>query len=408
MTAAPPVAYRAEKRLGQHFLHDSSIVESIVDACQHVIAAQQETDHAPSLDSATATTATNCEHRGTSKTDGDNDGVADRAPCHAIVEIGCGQGALTKSLVALAKPAGLPLIAVDIDQRAESAIDHISDATFVLADATTVMPWSISAAMTATRLGQASTQTNEGTSDDPLNAPSCRGGRPLVVGNLPYNVGTKMLLAWMASPAKCLGFVVMVQAEVAARMLAPPHLPKRRRTSNGDHACENTPPPTPPTPPHLPPSGQPPATAEQGATRQSKDAFKILTQRDAAMPRSFARRMERGALSVLVQAQADWFYWLDVAPDAFDPPPKVQSTVLVGIPKRDPLSAEQWQQLQNTMATGFAQRRQTLKKKFPHARLEQAGIDSSMRAEELTNSDWMRLSGLVDTSVLPRCPTSHG
>jgi 16S rRNA (adenine1518-N6/adenine1519-N6)-dimethyltransferase len=43
-----------------------------------------------------------------------------------------------------------------------------------------------------------------------------------IVANLPYNVGTKLLLGWLARPAAFESVTVMLQKEVVERIVAPP------------------------------------------------------------------------------------------------------------------------------------------------------------------------------------------
>lgn len=118
---------------------------------------------------------------------------------------------------------------------------------------------------------------------------------------------------------------------------------------------------------------------------------------------------ERGYLSVFVEAYCDAQPLFDVPPTAFNPPPKVWSSVVrLRAVKRDVMSGVNESVLWRIVSAGFAQRRKTI---FNNLRaisgnlsdliesrgginplLEQAGISPRARAETLTLEDWTRLA----------------
>ena len=148
LSCAPSM--RAKKFFGQHFLRDVSVVQAIVDA----------------LDA----------------------GAQDN-----VLEIGPGEGVLTKELVQDAKR----LIAVDIDPEAIQTTRAAVPSPKLELIERNVLEYSVS------------------------DVDRLFDGEPwLLVGNLPYNI-TSDLLTWMLSDASGpKRMVVMVQKEVADRMMA--------------------------------------------------------------------------------------------------------------------------------------------------------------------------------------------
>ena len=111
-----------------------------------------------------------------------------------VVEIGPGHGALTDDLAARAPR----LFAIELDDDlAATLAARFADRTAVTVVHESVLDW------------------------DP--APALGGGRVVhVAGNIPYNITSPILfrlLAWRPAPAR---IVLMIQKEVADRLLAPP------------------------------------------------------------------------------------------------------------------------------------------------------------------------------------------
>ena len=148
----------------------------------------------------------------------------------------------------------------------------------------------------------------------------------MVIANLPYNVGTQLIIDWLQlaalqGPAALTGFTVMLQKEVAERMVAVV----------GD------------------------------------DAY--------------------GRLSVIMQQLTDAAILFEVPASAFTPPPKVTSAILrariLDKPREDvPLKA-----LERVVAAAFNNRRKMLRQSLKSlgvdaiALCERAGIDPTLRAE---------------------------
>ena len=114
---------------------------------------------------------------------------------HSVAEIGPGPGGLTRALLLRGTEK---LVAIEMDERFIPALAEIGD-------------------QSEGRLEIA--QGDALKYDIPANLPAPRK----IVANLPYNVGTKMLINWItASPIFWSQLVLMFQLEVAQRVVAAP------------------------------------------------------------------------------------------------------------------------------------------------------------------------------------------
>ena len=104
-----------------------------------------------------------------------------------------------------------------------------------------------------------------------------------------------------------------------------------------------------------------------------------------------------GRLSLMAQLWCETTALFDIPPDAFDPPPKVDSAVVRLVPRAAPA----WQiddlaTFDETVRLAFAQRRKMLRKTFAHwmnaAALEALDIDPTARAETLDGAAFARLA----------------
>jgi 16S rRNA (adenine1518-N6/adenine1519-N6)-dimethyltransferase len=117
----------------------------------------------------------------------------------AVIEVGPGPGGLTRALLAA---GAARVIAIEKDARFRPALEEVSNAvdgrlTIVEADALSV--------------------------DEPEMLAAHAPGMPaLVVANLPYNVGTPLLVKWLSAPRWWAALVLMFQEEVARRIVAAP------------------------------------------------------------------------------------------------------------------------------------------------------------------------------------------
>lgn len=215
-----------------------------------------------------------------------------------IIEIGPGPGGLTRALVASDAAA---VVAVEKDARCVAALQSL------LAHA------------------QGKLQLHEA---DALSAPLAtlapepRG----IIANLPYNVGTQLIVQWLQDlvqqgPQSWQVMAVMLQQEVAARFVAGP----------GSKAY--------------------------------------------------------GRLSVLMHWLCDAHVAFDVPPGAFSPPPKVTSAVLVARPLPAPRYVAELADMERVVAAAFNQRRKMLRSALKALGVDvetlcaQAGVDATLRAE---------------------------
>lgn len=223
------------------------------------------------------------------------------------VEIGPGPGGLTRGL--LLEGAGR-VIAIEKDPRCRAALAEIASAA-------------------AGRLEILEADALQVELSDLGEAPR------RIVANLPYNVGTPLLTAWLAriaeEPALLESVTVMLQQEVAQRLVAVP------------------------------------------------------------------RTKQYGRLSVLTQWLCETRLLLDLPPRAFVPPPKVVSSVVQLTPRAQPLAPAPRPALERVTQAAFGQRRkmlrQSLKSLGDAARLlRETGLPETARAEELTVEDFCALA----------------
>ncbi|TJV02952.1 MAG: 16S rRNA (adenine(1518)-N(6)/adenine(1519)-N(6))-dimethyltransferase RsmA [Mesorhizobium sp.] len=160
------------------------------------------------------------------------------------------------------------------------------------------------------------------------------GARTKIVANLPYNIGTELLIRWLTVtdwPPFYASMTLMFQREVAQRIVAAP----------------------------------------------DSDAY--------------------GRLGVLAGWRTQARIAFDVPPQAFTPPPKVTSSVVHLEPRATPLPADV-KKLGRVTEAAFGQRRKMLRQSVKslggEALLERAGIDPTRRAETLSVEEFVRLTNL--------------
>ncbi|MDP3738208.1 MAG: 16S rRNA (adenine(1518)-N(6)/adenine(1519)-N(6))-dimethyltransferase RsmA [Hyphomonadaceae bacterium] len=232
---------------------------------------------------------------------------------HTVIEVGPGPGGLTRALL----DAGVKkLIAIELDDR--------------FADGLAAWPETASGRLVVVR-GDAREI------DEARLVREAGGNFPaMIVANLPYNVGTPLVVKWLkagaASPENWRGpMVLMFQKEVALRICAAP---------GDDHY---------------------------------------------------------GRLAVLVHAAAGARIAMTLPPGAFRPPPKVDSAVVVLTPLPADQAFEDLDALETLTSAAFGQRRKMLRSALksleggPEA-LAAAGIDPTRRAETLTQAEFRRLT----------------
>ena len=123
----------------------------------------------------------------------------------------------------------------------------------------------------------------------------------------------------------------------------------------------------------------------------------FMVQKEVAL-RLVANAGERnyGRLSVMASLKLDCDYLFEVAPQAFSPPPKVNSAVVHMRPRKPTIEPEDPARLEMLVRNAFAQRRKTLRNALSgmitREQFEDAGIDGAARAETLSPLEFLRLS----------------
>jgi len=232
--------------------------------------------------------------------------AGDLADC-TVLEIGPGPGGLTRALLAAGAKR---VVAIEKDSRCLPALAEISNhypgrLEVIEGDALTLDPVSL--------IG---------------------GGKIRIAANLPYNVGTQLLLNWITTPTWppfWSSLTLMFQKEVGERIAAQP----------GTKAY--------------------------------------------------------GRLGVLAGWRCKGGILFDISPKAFTPPPKVTSAVVHMTPNETPLPCE-LTALETVTAAAFGQRRKmlraSLKSLSPNAEelIMQAGLKPTARAEEIDIAGFVALA----------------
>jgi 16S rRNA (adenine1518-N6/adenine1519-N6)-dimethyltransferase len=104
-----------------------------------------------------------------------------------------------------------------------------------------------------------------------------------------------------------------------------------------------------------------------------------------------------GRLSIMVQYHCRVEHLFNVGPGAFNPPPKVDSAIVRLVPHETlPHPAKDHRLLERVVREAFNQRRKTLrntlKQLLPAEAIEAAGVDGSLRPEQLDLAAFVRLA----------------
>ena len=227
-----------------------------------------------------------------------------------VVEVGPGPGGLTRALLAAGAKR---VIAVERDERAIGPLEEIAAhypgrLEIVIGDAQTFDP-----------------------------RPLLNGERARIVANLPYNIGTQLLIDWLCTepwPPWYEMMVLMFQREVAERIVAV-----------GDD-----------------------------------EAY--------------------GRLGVLANWRADTKILFDISPAAFTPPPKVTSSVVRLTPRQTPEPCDR-RMLEQVAAAAFNQRRMMLLQSLkplgvdPEQLAAAAGVEATRRAETIPVSGFVAMANAL-------------
>ena len=107
-----------------------------------------------------------------------------------------------------------------------------------------------------------------------------------------------------------------------------------------------------------------------------------------------------GRLSVMLQYRFHIERLIDVPPESFDPPPRVQSAVVRLIPRdAAELNAKSQEKLSQVVQTAFSQRRKmlrnTLKGTLSDAGFAELGIVPTCRPEDVSVADYVRIANYL-------------
>ncbi|MGN6765159.1 MAG: 16S rRNA (adenine(1518)-N(6)/adenine(1519)-N(6))-dimethyltransferase RsmA [Rhizobiaceae bacterium] len=232
--------------------------------------------------------------------------AADDLASSTIVEVGPGPGGLTRALLF---NGAAKVIAIERDERCLPALEEIS----------------------AHYPGRLEIVAADALKAD-LAALAGRERPVRIVANLPYNIGTELLIRWLAAqewPPFYRSMTLMFQREVAERIVAKP----------------------------------------------GTSAY--------------------GRLGVLAGWRTEAKILFDVPRQAFTPPPKVTSSVVQLIPREAPLKAD-LSALERITRAAFGQRRKMLRQSLKilggDALLTAVGIDATRRPETLSIAEFVALA----------------
>lgn len=104
-----------------------------------------------------------------------------------------------------------------------------------------------------------------------------------------------------------------------------------------------------------------------------------------------------GRLSVMTQWICNVSRAFDLPPEAFSPPPKVTSSVMVLKPKQPGALHPSFSKMEKVLGTAFQQRRKMVRSSLKDyaAQMEALGIDQTLRAENLELNDYLKLADKI-------------
>jgi len=104
-----------------------------------------------------------------------------------------------------------------------------------------------------------------------------------------------------------------------------------------------------------------------------------------------------GRISVISQLQCDVKKLFDLPPTCFVPAPKIWSSVLLFLPKKNLIDVSILEKIEKVTALAFGQRRKMIRqslKSVPQIveHLEALGIEATLRAEDLNPEDYFNIA----------------
>lgn len=127
---------------------------------------------------------------------------------------------------------------------------------------------------------------------------------------------------------------------------------------------------------------------------------KEVVNRICALPNS----KQYGRLSVMMQYYCETEWLFDVPPESFDPIPKVMSAIVRLVPHTvPPVQVDDLAKLNTVVTNAFSQRRKTLrnalKKLIDEQTMIELGIVPTLRAENITLSEFAKLSNALPATI---------
>ena len=122
---------------------------------------------------------------------------------------------------------------------------------------------------------------------------------------------------------------------------------------------------------------------------------KEMAERLSAVPGSKAW----GRLSVMTQVTLDVQYLFDVPPESFRPPPKVDSSIIRLTPKKDLTLPVTRKSLDQVLRLAFAGRRKRMSNALKTLNLDwqKLSVDPGLRADDVTIENFLIIAGQVES-----------
>ena len=107
-----------------------------------------------------------------------------------------------------------------------------------------------------------------------------------------------------------------------------------------------------------------------------------------------------GRLAVLSNWLCDTSLKFDVPASAFTPPPKVTSSIVHFVPKIFKQEQPKFETIEKITAQAFGQRRKMIRSSLKEYReyFKELDLDETLRAENLSPDDYIRLASFYDTT----------
>ncbi len=136
------------------------------------------------------------------------------------------------------------------------------------------------------------------------------------------------------------------------------------------------------------------------------EASNVISDMTFMLQKEVADRMaaeagtrQYGRLSVMLQYYCETEFLFDVPPEAFDPPPKVMSSIIRLVPKKELLPLKDKLLFQTVVKQAFSQRRKTLHNVLKNLAddndLESVGLSPKVRSDTITMEEYVKLTNYL-------------